>query len=131
MTLELVAIEFAFLGFGRINFVLSNGMESHLNFDKIQLEAHPLPTEFKHQNKPDTQKFLKDPIKSVEMFYAASRKGYPITGLAFYDKFGREILQIGKSGYANKTLTLADDEKIIGFRSSGKFMSLEASQTHF
>jgi len=48
MTLELVAIEFAFLGFGRINFVLSNGMESHLNFDKIQLEAHPLPTEFKH-----------------------------------------------------------------------------------
>jgi len=51
-TLELVAIEFAFLGFARINFLLSNGMESHKNFDQIQLESHALPTEFEHENKP-------------------------------------------------------------------------------
>ena len=65
------------------------------------------------------------------MFFASSRNGNPLTGLAFYDRYNRAILQVGKQGYAKKTLILAEDEKIIGFRSAGPIMSLSATHTQF
>jgi hypothetical protein len=65
------------------------------------------------------------------MFFSSTRKGNPLTGLAFYDKFSRVILQVGKEGYANKTLKLAEDERILGFRSAGQFMSLPDTHINF
>ena len=94
--LELVGISFAFLGFARINFLLSNGMESNLKVDERH-ELYSLPTDFKYKNSIKTDpNQCKNPIVRVEMFFSSSRKGNPLTGLAFYDKFNRAILQLGK-----------------------------------
>jgi hypothetical protein len=49
--LELVGISFAFLGFARLNFLLSNGMESNLKVDERH-EQYSLPTDYKHKNAP-------------------------------------------------------------------------------
>lgn len=43
--LELVGLSFAFCGFARLNFLLSNGMESNLKIDN-PTELYALPTEF-------------------------------------------------------------------------------------
>jgi hypothetical protein len=43
--LELVGLSFALYGFARLNFLLSNGMESNLKIDN-PTELYALPTEF-------------------------------------------------------------------------------------
>jgi len=39
------------------------------------------------------------PIKTAEICYSSARKGKPLTGLNFYDSFGRIMLKLGRDGY--------------------------------
>lgn len=70
-------------------------------------------------------------IRKAEICYSKERKGHPLTGLNFYDENGIALLKLGRDGYQKKTIMIDEDERIIGFRSHGKFMDLQATHTNF
>jgi hypothetical protein len=113
-SVELESIESVFSGFLRLNFNLSNGMKSDIPCDK-KIESTLFP-----------------PMCSrVDICYSDARAGKPLTGLVFYDEHNKVLLKIGKDGFNVKSVTLAADEKVVGFRSAGPYDNCQASHLHF
>lgn len=69
--------------------------------------------------------------RKVEISFCKKRKGHPLTGLNFFDEKGQLLLKLGRDGYQKKTIIIDENERIIGFRSHGMFMDLQATHTNF
>jgi len=79
-----------------------------------------MPTKLhKNKIKQNDKQSMSKSVGMVELFYSNIRKGKPLLGLTFYDALGRKIMQVGHLSMNKTVLKLAEDEKIMGFRSSG------------